>query len=260
MIPSVQVIKKHVAKSFGIPRTSMESSQRHRVVARPRQIAMFMAATMTHHSYPEIGRMFGGRDHTTVMHAVRKIEELMSIDVEFSDRVKEVKATIFAPPEIGIDDSVDNLDEAARQVCRAAVRRAKVEMGASVSGKPETLRQTLLEAYGERVAITGMTRDGHSVELLVSRKGTWSMIEVAADGEVARMVVSGFEWRTPAPQESPAVLPTPDVQPAPDAPPAYPRDDNCMRCRKTFKRTSVGHRHCADCRSFLSENDSNLES
>ena len=56
----------------------MTSARRARVVARPRQVAMYLAKQLTSRSLPEIGRKFGGRDHTTVMHAVKKIEELVA--------------------------------------------------------------------------------------------------------------------------------------------------------------------------------------
>ena len=59
-----------------------------RAVARPRQVAMYLAKQLTSRSLPEIGRKFGGRDHTTVMHAVRKVEELKTIDSSFADDVE----------------------------------------------------------------------------------------------------------------------------------------------------------------------------
>jgi chromosomal replication initiator protein len=65
----------------------MFSERRSRSVARPRQIAMYLAKQLTQRSLPEIGRKFGGRDHTTVMHAVRKVEELRSQDQAFADDV-----------------------------------------------------------------------------------------------------------------------------------------------------------------------------
>ena len=55
---------------------------------RPRQVAMYLAKTLTLRSLPEIGRRFGGRDHTTVLHAVRKIEALVAKDVSLSDEVR----------------------------------------------------------------------------------------------------------------------------------------------------------------------------
>ena len=66
----------------------MFSPRRARSVARPRQIAMYLCKQLTSRSLPEIGRKFGNRDHTTVMHAVRKVDELKSIDSSFSDDVE----------------------------------------------------------------------------------------------------------------------------------------------------------------------------
>jgi chromosomal replication initiator protein len=77
---TIDEIQKRVAEHFNIKMAEMTSSRRARIVARPRQVAMFLAKQLTQHSLPEIGRKFGGRDHTTVMHAVRKIEELLATD------------------------------------------------------------------------------------------------------------------------------------------------------------------------------------
>jgi chromosomal replication initiator protein len=60
-------------------------------VVRPRQVAMYLAKTLTLRSLPEIGRRFGGRDHTTVLHAVRKIEGLVAKDVALSEEVESLK-------------------------------------------------------------------------------------------------------------------------------------------------------------------------
>ena len=60
-------------------------------VVRPRQVAMYLAKVLTLRSLPEIGRRFGGRDHTTVLHAVRKIEALVTRDVALSDEVESLK-------------------------------------------------------------------------------------------------------------------------------------------------------------------------
>lgn len=59
--------------------------KRVRTIARPRQIAMYLAKQLTPRSLPEIGRRFGGRDHTTIMHGVRRIEELMTTDSQMAD-------------------------------------------------------------------------------------------------------------------------------------------------------------------------------
>ena len=66
----------------------MHSARRARSVARPRQVAMYLAKQLTSRSLPEIGRKFGGRDHTTVMHAVKKVDELRDLDNTFAEDVE----------------------------------------------------------------------------------------------------------------------------------------------------------------------------
>jgi len=77
---TIEEIQKRVAEHFSIRLSDMHSPRRARAVARPRQVAMYLAKQLTTRSLPEIGRKFGGRDHTTVMHAVRKVEELRAKD------------------------------------------------------------------------------------------------------------------------------------------------------------------------------------
>ena len=84
---TIEEIQKRVAEHFNIRISDMSSARRARAVARPRQVAMYLAKQLTSRSLPEIGRKFGGRDHTTVMHAVRKVEELRSTDTSFSEDV-----------------------------------------------------------------------------------------------------------------------------------------------------------------------------
>ncbi|OJW49072.1 MAG: chromosomal replication initiation protein DnaA [Alphaproteobacteria bacterium 41-28] len=74
---TIDEIQKKVAEYYSVRVSDMHSPRRARTVARPRQVAMYLAKQLTPRSLPEIGRKFGGRDHTTVIHAVRKIEELM---------------------------------------------------------------------------------------------------------------------------------------------------------------------------------------
>jgi chromosomal replication initiator protein len=82
---SIEDIQKRVAEHFNIRVSDMHSARRARAVARPRQVAMYLAKQLTTRSLPEIGRKFGGRDHTTVMHAVRKVEELSAQDASFAE-------------------------------------------------------------------------------------------------------------------------------------------------------------------------------
>ena len=91
---TIEEIQKKVAEHFNIRITDMHSPRRSRSVARPRQIAMYLAKSITSRSLPEIGRKFGGRDHTTVMHAVKKIEELKLKDVNFNEDIELLKRLI----------------------------------------------------------------------------------------------------------------------------------------------------------------------
>ena len=84
---TIEEIQKRVALHFNIRLSDMHSARRARAVARPRQVAMYLAKQLTARSLPEIGRRFGGRDHTTVMHAVRKVEELRERDSTFAEDV-----------------------------------------------------------------------------------------------------------------------------------------------------------------------------
>ncbi len=85
---TIEEIQRRVAEHFNMKLADMHSERRARAVARPRQVAMYLSKQLTTRSLPEIGRKFGNRDHTTVMHAVRKIEELCSLDAGFSEDVE----------------------------------------------------------------------------------------------------------------------------------------------------------------------------
>jgi chromosomal replication initiator protein len=87
----IEDIQRVVARQYNVSRSDLLSSRRTANVVRPRQVAMYLAKTLTLRSLPEIGRRFGGRDHTTVLHAVRKIEGLVSKDVALSDEVELLK-------------------------------------------------------------------------------------------------------------------------------------------------------------------------
>jgi len=88
---TIEEIQRRVAEHFNIKQSDMQSPRRARQVARPRQVAMFLAKQLTTRSLPEIGRKFGGRDHTTVMHAVKKVEELCAADSAFLEDVELLK-------------------------------------------------------------------------------------------------------------------------------------------------------------------------
>jgi chromosomal replication initiator protein len=88
---TIEDIQKLVAEHYRIRIADMHSARRARAVARPRQVAMYLAKQLTPRSLPEIGRKFGGRDHTTVMHAIRKIEELRSTDPVLSEDIEALR-------------------------------------------------------------------------------------------------------------------------------------------------------------------------
>jgi len=87
----IEDILKMVSRHFKVPRNDLLSARRSRDVVRPRQIAMYLAKSLTARSLPEIGRRFGGRDHTTVLHSVRKVEQLMKDDGELQQEVELLK-------------------------------------------------------------------------------------------------------------------------------------------------------------------------
>ena len=87
---TIDEIQRKVAEHFTLRLSDMHSARRSRNVARPRQIAMYLCKKLTPRSLPEIGRKFGGRDHTTVMHAVRKIDQMVGEDIAFADEVKVI--------------------------------------------------------------------------------------------------------------------------------------------------------------------------
>ncbi|MAV88349.1 MAG: chromosomal replication initiator protein DnaA [Rhodospirillaceae bacterium] len=88
---TIDEIQKSVAEHFNIRISDMHSARRARSVARPRQVAMYLSKQLTSRSLPEIGRKFGGRDHTTVMHAVKKVDELCDHDNSFAEDVDLLK-------------------------------------------------------------------------------------------------------------------------------------------------------------------------
>ncbi len=93
---SVENIQKSVADFYSIKGADMYSKKRPANIARPRQIAMFMAKELTQKSLPEIGELFGGRDHTTVLHAVRKIADERAHDSQLNHEIHVIEQTLKA--------------------------------------------------------------------------------------------------------------------------------------------------------------------
>ncbi len=88
---TIEEIQRKVVEHWNLRLTDMASSRRARAVARPRQVAMYLAKQLTSRSLPEIGRRFGNRDHTTVMHAVARVGQLMERDATFGEEVETLR-------------------------------------------------------------------------------------------------------------------------------------------------------------------------
>ncbi len=93
---TVEEIQRKVSEHYAIRLSDMIGPKRVRSIARPRQVAMYLSKQLTARSLPEIGRRFGGRDHTTVMHGVRRIEELKSTDSQIADDVEMLRRALEA--------------------------------------------------------------------------------------------------------------------------------------------------------------------
>ncbi len=90
----IDQIKRMVCKHFGVSRESLESNSRKRTVVRPRQIGMYLSRRYTTYSFPQIGQRFGGRDHTTILHAFHKVRELIEKDAKLAADVANLEAMI----------------------------------------------------------------------------------------------------------------------------------------------------------------------
>ncbi len=93
---SIDYIQNIVSSYYNLNLSAMFSSRRSISIARPRQIAMYLSKTFTTFSYPEIGKNFGGKDHTTVMHAVKKVESLLENNQKLEKQIFDLKKSILS--------------------------------------------------------------------------------------------------------------------------------------------------------------------
>ncbi len=94
--PTIDMIKRATSAVFPVSRNDLEGKCKAQAVTYPRQIAMYLARDMTSKSYPQIGNAFGGRDHATVIHAVRKITRMLTAEGECARHVEAVRAEVYA--------------------------------------------------------------------------------------------------------------------------------------------------------------------
>lgn len=92
---TVEMIQKHVAEHFRIKVSELKSDKRIKTLVVPRQIAIFICRELTKSSYPEIGEKFGGKDHSTIIHSVKKVEKQMAADAEFKATVEDLKKRLL---------------------------------------------------------------------------------------------------------------------------------------------------------------------
>jgi chromosomal replication initiator protein len=94
---SVEEIQQRVAEGFGISRAELVGSSRAATPLRARQVAIFLTRELTDLSLPQIGRLYGGRDHSTVLNSLRRVEASLNEDDELSRRVRELRQAIHNP-------------------------------------------------------------------------------------------------------------------------------------------------------------------
>lgn len=92
--PSIAAIMAAVCKKYEVAKIDLISARRHMKIVLPRQIVMFLARTMTLHTLPAIGMQLGGRDHTTILHGVRKVTERRTVSPEFDSEVAELERAL----------------------------------------------------------------------------------------------------------------------------------------------------------------------
>ena len=94
---SVEEIQQRVAEGFGISRAELVGSSRAATPLRARQVAIFLTRELTDLSLPQIGRLYGGRDHSTVLNSLRRVEAGLAEDAELAERVQELRGAIHNP-------------------------------------------------------------------------------------------------------------------------------------------------------------------
>jgi chromosomal replication initiator protein len=96
--PKIDTIKDVTAKAYGVTKQDLESACRKRQYAQPRQYAMYLSRHLTKCSYPQIGRMFGDRDHTTVLFAYRKVSSIIKANEAMAEEMRQLEQRILADP------------------------------------------------------------------------------------------------------------------------------------------------------------------
>lgn len=241
MKASISLIKRYVADGFGVPVASLSDPSRLRKYARPRQVAMYFGRKMTVLSTAGIGRAFGGRDHTTVMHSVKKVAELMAQDPDFRRQVEDVRSGIEAALEDAELAEIDlrNLQGDDR---RAALRQVKRTPGGRAIGSYRQMLHDLNREFGEKLVHGAADAFGSEIKFLVSENGTWSMLSLfTSDGLNARLVTFGEGWKDFGRGLGVKRLTTPAAR-------NEVKKRPCNMCQETFLSRHYGERTCPKCK------------
>lgn len=99
-------IQRAVADHFKVPLSDMASDRRSVTYTRPRQVAMYLSRRLTTRSYPQIGRKFGDRDHATVIHGVRRIEELVRTDRKLGSAVRKIERALTVRESAALNEAL----------------------------------------------------------------------------------------------------------------------------------------------------------
>src|SRR3546814_13963817 len=126
-------IQRAVCAHYRLDKSEMASKRRVRAIARPRQVAMYLAKELTPRSYPEIGRRFGGRDHSTVIHAVRTVEALRVADGELDAESAAIRRSLKSYRRVASAQGDGNKKPAIRWEGGSFADRKSVGYGTSVS-------------------------------------------------------------------------------------------------------------------------------
>jgi len=105
---SVSDIQEAVAAHYGIPAIEMRSERRSRAVSWPRQDAMYLARELTPYSYPRLGAFFGNRDHTTILHGVRRVEKRIAESEEYLSRINTLRERLVPRKRQRILDQIED--------------------------------------------------------------------------------------------------------------------------------------------------------
>lgn len=212
----VRLIQRRVCEYFGLAIGDMIGDRRSKVCAYPRHIAIFLVKTLTPHSLPSIGRYFGGRDHTTIMYAVKSaqkmlmeggalavaIEKLRSeltvelkvnrpIDLAASVAAEDITATLVQAITAAARKSPRQLLDAlskiilAGLVCAAAFAAAPASAGGNDDGLCFTGRDDVIREYrraGHLRIFEGLSRTGRLVDVLRSRDGVFTILSTMPEG------------------------------------------------------------------------------